>query len=213
MIEATPIALAGALSWASGLRLYLALFLAGMLGRFHVVPLPQALDVLSHTPVLIATGALTLVEFLVDKIPALDSAWDGVQTFMRVPAGALLAWGVFAHASPEVQAIAAVLGGALAAGTHAAKAGTRALANTSPEPFSNWGLSFSEDALVAGGLALAVTHPLAFLGALALFVLLLAWMLPKLWRGVRALWRRLRDPFGRRANAMASTETSSRRRR
>ncbi|MBS0432657.1 MAG: DUF4126 domain-containing protein [Proteobacteria bacterium] len=211
MIEATPLALAGALSWASGLRLYLALFVAGMLGRFHIVVLPQALEVLSHTPVLIATGALMLVEFLADKIPAFDSAWDGVQTFVRVPAGALLAWGVFAHASPEVQAVAALLGGALAAGTHAAKAGTRALVNTSPEPFSNWGLSFSEDALVAGGLALAVTHPFAFLIALAAFVLLLAWMLPKLWRGVRGLWRRLRDPFGRRSTATVMTDTSARR--
>lgn len=211
MLEATPIALAGALSWASGLRLYLALFLAGMLGRLHVVPLPQALDVLSHTPVLIATGALTLVEFLADKIPAFDSLWDGVQTFVRVPAGALLAWGVFAHASPEVQAIAALLGGALAAGTHAAKAGTRALVNTSPEPFSNWGLSFSEDALVVGGLALGVTHPLAFLVVLALFVLLLAWMLPRLWRGMRAAWRRLRDPFGRQANMLTAAEPPSRR--
>lgn len=210
MSTATPVALAGALSWASGLRLYATLFIAGMLGRFGVLQLPHALAVLQATPVLIATGALLVVEFLVDKVPAFDSLWDGVQSFVRVPAGALLAWGVFAHAPPETQFVAALLGGALAAGTHAAKAGTRALVNTSPEPFSNWGLSFSEDALVAGGLALAVTHPVVFLVALAAFVLLLCWMLPKLWRGLRALWRRLRDPFGRRARLALAADADDR---
>ena len=211
MLQVAPVALAGALSWASGLRLYATLFIAGMLDRFGVVHLPQALAVLSHTPVLIATGALLVVEFLADKIPAFDSFWDSVQTFVRVPAGALLAWGVFAHSTPEVQVVAAILGGALAAGTHAAKAGTRALVNTSPEPFSNWGLSFSEDALVVGGLALAAMHPAVFLIALGVFVLLLAWLLPKLWRGLRALWRRLSDPFGRRV-ALAAADAEHRNR-
>ena len=204
MPDASTIALAGALSWASGLRLYATLFIAGLLDRLGVVQLPHALAILSHTPVLIAIGALLLVEFLADKVPVFDSAWDSVQTFVRVPAGALLAWGVFAHSSAEVQAIAALLGGALALGTHATKSGARALVNASPEPFSNWGLSLSEDALVAGGLALAVTHPLAFLVALAAFVVLMAWLLPKLWRGGRALWRRLRDPFGRRTAAVSA---------
>lgn len=191
MLATSSIALAGVLSWASGFRLYAALFIAGMLDRFHFVALPDKLAVLSHTPVLVATGALLLVEFLVDKVPVIDSAWDSVQTFVRVPLGALLAWGVFAHASPETQAIAAILGGALAAGTHVAKAGTRAAVNTSPEPFSNWGLSFSEDGMVLLGLWLAFKHPVAFLVLLALFVLLLVWLIPKLWRGVQALRRGL----------------------
>src|SRR5579875_2443597 len=180
MIAAPSIALAGVLSWASGFRLYAALFLAGMLDRLQWVHLPPALAVLSHTPVLIATGALLVIEFLMDKVPAVDSAWGG-----------------FAHATPEVQAIAAILGGALAAGTHVAKAGTRALVNTSPEPFSNWGLSFSEDGVLLAGMWLAFAHPVAFLVLLGLFVLALVWLLPKLWRGVLALRRGLTRLFSR----------------
>lgn len=199
MLATSSIALAGVLSWASGFRLYAALFIAGMLERFHLVSLPDTLAVLSHTPVLIATGALLVIEFLVDKVPAVDSAWDSVQTFVRVPLGALLAWGVFAHASPEVQAVAAIAGGALAAGTHVAKAGTRAAVNTSPEPFSNWGLSFTEDGVVLLGLWLAFQHPVVFLLLLALFVLLLIWLIPKIWRGLQALRRGFTRLFARSA--------------
>lgn len=203
MIASSSIALAGALSWASGFRLYAALFIAGMLGRFQFITLPDKLVVLSHTPVLVATGALLVVEFLIDKVPLVDSAWDSVQTFVRVPLGALLAWGVFAHAAPETQAVAAILGGALTAGTHIAKAGTRAAVNASPEPFSNWGLSFSEDGLVLLGLWLALQHPAVFLLALALFVLLLIWLIPKLWRGVMALRRGLSRLLARGATRQA----------
>ena len=200
MLATSSIALAGGLSWASGFRLYAALFIAGILDRFHCVVLPDKLAVLSHTAVLVVTGALLVVEFLVDKVPLADSAWDSVQTFVRVPLGALLAWGVFAHASPEVQAISAILGGALAASTHMAKAGTRAAVNASPEPFSNWGLSFSEDGVVLLGLWLAFKHPTAFLVLLALFVLLLVWLIPKLWRGVAALRRGLARLLARGAS-------------
>lgn len=199
MLATSSIALAGVLSWASGFRLYAALFIAGILDRFHFVVLPDKLVVLSHTPVLVATGALLVVEFFVDKVPLVDSAWDSVQTFVRVPLGALLAWGVFAQASPEIQAVAAILGGALTGGTHLAKAGTRATVNASPEPFSNWGLSFSEDGVVLLGLWLAFKHPLAFLVALALFVLLLVWLIPKLWRSVAALRRGLSKLLARGA--------------
>lgn len=199
MVAVPSLALAGVLSWASGFRLYAALFIAGMLDRFHVVVLPDKLAILSHTPVLVVTGALLVVEFLVDKVPAVDSAWDSVQTFVRVPLGALLAWGVFAHASPEIQAVATIAGGALAAGTHIAKAGTRAVVNASPEPFSNWGLSFSEDGVVLLGIWLALQHPVVFLVLLALFVLLLVWLIPKLWRGLRALWRGFQRLFPRGA--------------
>ena len=197
MIALPSVALAGVLSWASGFRLYAALFIAGMLARFHLVVLPAKLEILAHTPVLIATGALLVVEFLVDKVPVVDSVWDSVQTFVRVPLGALLAWGVFAAASPETQAVAAILGGALAAGTHLAKAGTRAAVNTSPEPLSNWGLSFSEDGMLLLGMWLAFKHPVAFVALLALFVLLLAWLVPKLWRGLMALKRGFRRLLAR----------------
>jgi len=189
MIALPSVALAGVMSWASGFRLYAALFIAGMLARFHFIVLPAKLDILAHTPVLVATGVLLVVEFLVDKIPAVDSMWDSVQTFVRVPLGALLAWGVFANASPETQAVAAILGGALAVGTHVAKVGTRAVVNTSPEPFSNWGLSFSEDGVLLLGMWLAFKHPAVFVALLVLFVLVLVWLIPKLWRGLMALRR------------------------
>lgn len=197
MVALPSVALAGVLSWASGFRLYAALFIAGMLDRFDMVTLPPQLEVLAHAPVLVLTGALLVVEFLVDKVPAIDSVWDSVQTFVRVPLGALLAWGVFAQASPETQTIAAILGGALAAGTHIAKAGTRAAVNTSPEPFSNWGLSFSEDAVLLLGMWLAFQHPVVFVVLLALFALLLVWLIPKLWRGLMALKRGFQRLFAR----------------
>ena len=197
MIALPSVALAGVMSWASGFRLYAALFIAGMLARFHFIVLPAKLDILAHTPVLVATGVLLVVEFLVDKIPAVDSMWDSVQTFVRVPLGALLAWGVFANASPETQAVAAILGGALAVGTHVAKVGTRAVVNTSPESFSNWGLSFSEDGVLLLGMWLAFKHPAVFVALLVLFVLLLVWLIPKLWRGLMALRRGFRRLFAR----------------
>jgi len=197
MIALPSLALAGVLSWASGFRLYAALFIAGMLARFHFVVLPAKLEILAHTPVLVATGVLLLVEFLVDKIPAVDSVWDSVQTFVRVPLGALLAWGVFANASPETQAVAVILGGALAAGTHVAKAGTRAAVNTSPEPFSNWGLSFSEDGVLLLGMWLAFKYPAVFMALLVLFVLVLVWLIPKLWRGLMVLRHGFRRLFAR----------------
>ncbi|MBS1173056.1 MAG: hypothetical protein H6R12_1886, partial [Proteobacteria bacterium] len=131
------------------------------------------------------------IEFFADKIPALDSLWDGIHTFIRIPAGALLAAMALGDHDPAVMVAAGILGGTLAAGTHAAKAGSRALINTSPEPVSNVMASLTEEALVFGGLFTAFQHPVLFLVLLALFVLLLLWLLPKLWRGVRTAFRRL----------------------
>ena len=186
------IALAGGLAWASGIRLYATIFLTGILGRFGVVHLPDGIGMLADTWVLVVSGVLMLGEFLADKVPAFDSVWDGVHTFIRIPAGTLLAWGVFKHSDAGMQVAAALLGGALVSGTHLAKTGTRALINTSPEPFSNWGASASEDVSLLGGLYLMWAHPLVMVVLLGLFVLLLLWWLPKVFRGLRALWRRLR---------------------
>ena len=124
-------------------------------------------------------------------MPAFDSVWDAVHTFIRIPIGTLLAWGVFKDSGAGAQFAAALLGGVLVAGTHFTKAGTRALINTSPEPFSNWGASAGEDISWAGGLYLMWQHPLALLILLGLFVLLMCWMLPRIVRGLRALWQRL----------------------
>jgi hypothetical protein len=186
------VALAGGLAWASGIRLYATIFVAGMLGRLGYVHLPDGLLPLTDTWVLAVSGMLMLCEFLADKVPAFDSAWDAVHTFIRIPIGTLLAWGVFKDSAAGTQLAAALLGGALVAGTHFTKTGTRALINTSPEPFSNWGASVGEDVSWLGGMYLMWQHPLVLLILLGLFVLLMCWMLPRIVRGLRALRQRLR---------------------
>ena len=181
------LALAGGMAWASGMRLYAALFAAGLLGRLGYLDLPSGLQVLGNPWVLGVTAILLLVEFLADKIPVVDSVWDSVQTFIRLPAGALLAALALGEHDPALMVVGGLLGGTLTAGTHALKAGSRALINTSPEPFSNIATSLGEDALVPTGLAIAVFHPLVFLILLGLFVLLLIWLLPKVFRGARSI--------------------------
>ena len=168
------VALAGGMAWASGLRLYAAVLAAGLLGRFGYLQLPETLRILENPWILGLSAALFFIEFLADKIPAVDSAWDSIQAFIRIPAGAVLA--------------ALLLGGTLTAGTQAAKSGSRALINTSPEPFSNITASLGEDALVAVGLWSAIKYPLLFMIALGLFILFLFWFLPRIFRGVRAVW-------------------------
>ena len=185
-------ALASLLAWASGLRLYLVVFAVGLAGYLGYVDLPRGLEVLQHPWVIGVSGFLLLMEFLVDKVPGVDSVWDAVHTFIRIPAGALLAAGATGDSLSALTVAAGLLGGTITAGTHFAKAGGRAIINTSPEPFSNWGASFSEDVIVAAGIWFAFHHPFVFLGALALFILLLVWLLPKLWRGIAAIWRMLR---------------------
>lgn len=185
------VAVAAGLAWASGLRLYAVLLLAGLLGRLGYVSLPEPLTVLQHPAVIGAAGLMFLVEFFADKIPALDSVWDAIHTFIRIPAGALLAAYSLAGQDPAIMLAAGILGGTLAAGTHLTKAGSRAVINASPEPFTNVAASFTEDALVFGGLFAAFQHPWVFLVLLGVFVVLILWLLPKLWRGIRATFRRL----------------------
>lgn len=184
-------ALAGGLSWASGLRLYMTLFVAGLMGRTGWIELPPALQVLESPWLIGVTGALLIVEFLADKVPGIDSAWDAVQTFIRVPAGAVLGAAALGEMGPEWSTIAAILGGTFAAGAHATKAGSRALINTSPEPFSNWAASFTEDVAVLGGLWAAFFQPWLLFAFLAIFFIAALWLLPKVWRGLKSLFRRL----------------------
>jgi hypothetical protein len=185
------IALAAALGWASGLRLYAVLFITGALGYLDWVDLPGGLGVLAHPLVLAASGFMCFVEFFADKIPGLDSLWDFVHTFIRIPAGAAIAASVFGDAGGATMLAAAILGGGLAAGSHLAKAGSRAAINTSPEPFSNWAASFAEDFGVGLLIWLAFAHPLVALLLVLLLVALAAWLLPKLWRALRRLFARL----------------------
>ena len=183
------LALAAGLGWASGLRLYTTLFVVGLAGRLGWVALPPGLHLLEHPLVLGAAGVMLMVEFFADKIPLLDSVWDTLHTFIRIPAGAALAALVFGGQGVEWQTAMALLGGTLAAGTHLTKAGTRAMINASPEPFTNIATSFGEDVVVLSGLWLMFAHPWLMLALLLLLVVAAAWLLPKLWRGIVALVR------------------------
>jgi len=184
----SSVALAAGLGWASGLRLYATVFALGLLAKFGYVHLPAALDILSHPYVIALAGTLFVVEFFADKFPLVDSVWDSFHTFIRIPGGALLAMGAIDNSDPLIATSVALLGGTLAGGTHLAKSGSRALINTSPEPFSNWMASFSEEGLVVIGLWLALAHPTLFLVFIALFIILLFWLLPKLWRGIQMVF-------------------------
>jgi hypothetical protein len=192
MDSLSQLALAGGLAWASGIRLYVTILVIGLLGRYGYLHLPEPLLVLQHAWVLAAAGIMAVGEFLADKIPAFDSFWDALHTFIRIPAGAFLAWGAMSDATPAAQMAAAIVGGLITSGTHLAKSGGRAAINTSPEPFTNWTASAGEDGLVLGGLWLAIAHPFGFLFALVLFLGLVAWLLPKLARFAARTWRRLR---------------------
>lgn len=186
----TAIAVALGAGWASGLNAYAAVLVLGVAQRLGVVALPHDLQVLESPWVLGVAAVLFALNFLADKIPYVDSINDVLQTFVRIPAGVLLAYGAATGLSPEFSIIAGLLGGTLAAGTHIAKTGSRALINTSPEPFTNVLASLGEDITVFGGLALAIAHPITFLCLLALFVVLLIWLLPKLVRLALVPFRR-----------------------
>ena len=202
MESLSQLSLAAGLAWASGIRLYATIFIVGMLGRFGYLHLPAELLVLEHDWVLMAAGIMVIGEFLADKVPGFDSVWDAIHTFIRIPAGAFLAWGAMGDATPAAQTAAAILGGLITGGTHLAKSGGRAAINTSPEPLSNWAASIGEDGLVLGGLFLAISHPLAFLILLVLFLALVVWIAPKVFRFLARAVRRL---FGGEETTLPAT--------
>lgn len=179
------VALGSLVAWASGLRLYLVVFVLGLASRLGYLALPDGLAILSHSYVIAAAGFLLVAEFLADKIPVFDSAWDAVHTFIRIPAGALLAAGAAGDDLTAITVAAGLLGGTITAGTHFAKAGGRAAINASPEPFSNWIASFTEDALVLGGIWVALNHPGIFLVSLAVFLAFAVWFIVVFTRFVR----------------------------
>ncbi len=181
------VAIAAALGWASGLRLYAVVFLTGLAGFLGWVPLPDGLKILQHPVVLTASGVMLAVEFFADKIPGLDSLWDVLHTLIRVPAGAALAAGVFGGDSAAWATVAALAGGTLAATAHAAKTTTRAAVNTSPEPFSNIAMSLLGDAAVPALLWLSWTHPVWFFVALALAIVIALTLTVLLFKFLRAL--------------------------
>ena len=190
------LATAAGLGWASGVRLYAVVFFLGLLQQFGIYTLPADLQALGNPWVMGASGFMFLVEFLADKIPGFDSVWDAANTFIRIPAGALLAAAAVAGGDPGMSIAAGILGGAVAAGSHATKASARALINTSPEPVSNWTASFSEDALSIGAVWAALVYPLIMLGFLIVFFSFAIWLLPKIWRGLKRAIASLRQLLG-----------------
>lgn len=192
------LSLSMALGWASGLNVYAAVFMLGVLGATGNVVLPPDLHILTHPAVLIASGFMYVVEFFADKMPGVDSGWDVLHTFIRIPAGVVLAAAAVGNVDPALVLAAAIVGGMLSAGSHAAKAGTRVLINSSPEPFTNWTASVLEDILVIFGLWLALSHPYLFLLLLVLFVLFILWLLPRLWKAIKRLFGLVARFFGRK---------------
>ena len=193
--------------WASGINLYAAVLVLGWLGSSGQVDLPEGLSLVSEPSVMLAAGFMYAVEFFTDKIPGLDSLWDLLHTFIRIPAGALLAAGAAQglDIGPSAELVGLLTGGSLAAASHATKAGSRALINTSPEPVSNWTASVSEDVAVVGGLWTALNYPWLFIVLLILFLALAIWLLPKIWRALKAIWGKIRNWFKPDKTAVANT--------
>lgn len=187
------LAIAAALAWGSGLRLYATLFLVGIAAHLGWIELPQHLNVLQNPMVLAASGFMSFVEFFADKLPWVDSLWDAVHTFIRIPAGAALAAAVFGDAGAGTTLAAAILGGTVAGGTHLSKTGTRAMLNTSPEPFSNWAASLVEDTALPVGLWLAATHPMVFFVCLLLLAVIAIVLMRWIVKGLATLIRQLRS--------------------
>jgi len=185
-------------AWASGINLYAAICTLGLLGATGNINLPPDLMVLGNPVVIVAAGIMYVVEFMADKVPGVDTTWDSVHTFIRIPAGALLAAGAVGDVNAPLAVAAGILGGGLAAGSHMAKAGTRVMINTSPEPFTNWFASLGEDVAVIAGLFVALHHPVVFLLLLAVFIILLVWLLPKLWRAIKKVFAFIGKLFDRR---------------
>lgn len=201
-------------AWASGINLYAAILVLGLLGTTGNIILPPNLQILTDPMVIVAAGVMYFVEFFADKMPGVDTGWDTLHTFIRIPAGALLAAGAVGDVNPAVALTAAILGGGLAAGTHALKSGSRVIINTSPEPFTNWVTSIAEDVVVIGGLWTALHYPWLFMALMIVFIGLMIWLLPKIWRGVKKIFGYIGRLFGgkkleERAQNQTPTDSSS----
>lgn len=194
---AAIIALSMGTAWASGINLYAAILTLGLLGAAGQMTLPPDLQIVTQPIVIMAAGVMFVIEFFADKIPGVDTGWDALHSFIRIPGGALLAAAAVGDMNPALMLAAGILGGGLAAGAHAAKAGSRVLINASPEPFTNWAASITEDLAVVAGVWVALTHPWLFLVCLVLFIIMLIWLLPRLWRGIKTLLARIAALFGR----------------
>ncbi len=194
-IEAISLTLG--VAWAAGINLYASILVLGYLGATGSVDLPPDLQILTDPMVLLAAGFMYCVEFFADKIPGVDTGWDVLHTFIRIPAGALMAAGMAQglDIGPAAELVAILIGGGLSATSHFTKTGTRALINTSPEPFTNWTASVTEDLVVIGGLWASLQYPWLFVAGLVLFILIVAWLLPKIWRALKRIFRAIGEFF------------------
>lgn len=185
-------------AWASGINLYAAILVLGWMGSTGQVQLPPDMQVLTDPGVMMAAGLMYGVEFFADKTPGVDTGWDAIHTFIRIPAGAIMAAGMAQglDIGPAAELVALLLGGGIAAASHATKAGSRILINTSPEPFSNWTASIAEDISVVAGLWAALHYPWLFLLGLVLFMALVVWLLPRLWRAIKRIAAAVRRWLG-----------------
>ena len=209
-IEALSLAMGTA--WTSGINLYATVAALGIAGRSEMIQLPPELQVLTHPAVIAIACIMYVIEFFADKVPYVDSGWDVVHTFIRVPAGAILAAKALGDMNPALEFAALLAGGTVALAAHGTKATVRLAINTSPEPFSNWAASFTEDVAVLGGIWMMFNHPIVMLLILVSFIALVAWLVPKLFRlakrGFHALRDRLRGVKPDHSTPTGSPQTS-----
>jgi Domain of unknown function (DUF4126) len=193
-------------AWLSGINLYATVLTLGLLERFGYAHLPGDLQVLAHPWILITAGVLYAVQFCADKVPGIDSAWDMIHTFIRIPAGAILAATTFAHFDPKIRLLAFLVGGGIALTSHGTKTATRLAANASPEPFSNWILSLFGDVLAIGGTLLMTIHPAVLVSVVAIAVVASFFLLRWMWRALRSLFEKnkQREPIGAASAAAGS---------
>jgi hypothetical protein len=205
------IALTLGVAWASGINLYAAILVLGLMGSGGYTQLPESLTVLQDPLVLIAAGVMYFVEFFADKIPGVDTGWDAIHTFIRIPAGAMLAVGAAQglEINQAAELAAALVGGSLAATSHLTKASTRLVINTSPEPVTNWTASIAEDFAVIGGLWASLNYPIVFVVFIVLFILLAIWLLPKLWKVIKNIVATIRGWFGHNVVDAGRGETTN----
>jgi len=206
-VEAIALMLGAA--WASGINLYATILVLGWMGSTGQMDLPPEMQILADPTVMFAAGVMYCVEFFADKVPGVDTGWDTIHTFIRIPAGAMMAAGAAQglEIGQAAELAALILGGGLAATSHATKAGTRVLINTSPEPVTNWTASIAEDIAVVGALWTALNHPWWFLAGMVVFIGLVVWLLPKIWRAIKRVARALRGWF-RKTNAGEQADSS-----
>lgn len=203
------IALTMGVGWASGINLYAVVLVLGLAGATGNIELPPELEVVQNPMVIMAAGVMYLVEFIADKVPGVDTGWDTLHTFIRIPAGAMLAIGAVGDVTPALEISAGLLGGTMAGASHLTKFSTRALINTSPEPFSNWGASIAEDVMVLAGMWAMFNHPWLFVGLMVAFIILVIWLLPKLWRLLKAIFAKLGEWLGMREKPAPVSELTT----